>query len=64
MDHVPESYEEAMGVAKRNDKFPIGIIYRKKKPVFHQALYGDWNPVTKRLSRKQRIETIEAMLSS
>lgn len=64
MDHVPENYEEAMSVAKRNDKFPIGIIYRKKKPVFHQALYGDWNPVTKRFSRKQRIETIEAMLSS
>lgn len=64
MDHLPESYEEAMSVAKRSDKFPIGIIYQKKKPVFHQALYGDWNPVTKRVSRKQRIETIEAILSS
>ncbi|UCB52427.1 MAG: 2-oxoacid:ferredoxin oxidoreductase subunit beta [Candidatus Zixiibacteriota bacterium] len=63
MDRLPEGYEEAMGVAKRRDKFPIGIIYQEKKPVFHQELYGDWNPVTKRMSREERIEKVKGLLA-
>jgi 2-oxoglutarate ferredoxin oxidoreductase subunit beta len=64
LDSEPGSYEEAMSVAKRNDKLPLGIIYRKKdKPVFHKALYGDWNPVTKRLSKEERIRKVEGLLS-
>jgi len=64
LKQVPESYGEAMSVAKRTDKLPIGIIYRKDKPAFHRALYGDWNPVTKRLSREERIKKVGALLSS
>jgi 2-oxoglutarate ferredoxin oxidoreductase subunit beta len=63
LDHLPENYDEAMSIAKRSDKFPIGIIYRKKKPVFHQALYGDWNPLTKRMSREERIEKVTGLLA-
>ncbi|MGB7063052.1 MAG: thiamine pyrophosphate-dependent enzyme [Candidatus Zixiibacteriota bacterium] len=63
LDHVPESYEEAMSVAKRSDRFPIGVIYKEKKPVFHQALYGDWNPVARRMSREERIERIKVLLA-
>jgi 2-oxoglutarate ferredoxin oxidoreductase subunit beta len=63
MDHVPESYEEAMSIAKRSDKFPIGIIYQEKKPVFHQALYGDWNPVSHRMAREERIEKVKGLLA-
>jgi 2-oxoglutarate ferredoxin oxidoreductase subunit beta len=62
-DHVPESYEEAMSIAKRRDKFPIGIIYRKKKPVFHRALYGGRNPVGERMSREERIEKVKGLLA-
>ena len=63
LDHLPENYDEAMSIAKRSDKFPIGIIYRKKKPVFHQALYGDWNPLTRRTSREERIEKVTGLLA-
>ena len=63
LDHIPESYEEAMSAAKREDKLPLGILYRKEKPVFCKALYGDWNPVTKRLSREERIKKVGALLS-
>ena len=63
LDHLPENYDEAMSIAKRSDKFPIGIIYRKKKPVFHQALYGNWNPLTKRMSREERIEKVTGLLA-
>lgn len=63
LDHLPENYDEAMSIAKRSDKFPIGIIYRKKKPVFHQALYGDWNPLTRRMPREERIEKVTGLLA-
>jgi len=63
LDHVPDKYEEAMAIAKREDKLPLGIIYRKEKIPYHRELYGDLNPVTKRLSREERIKKIESLLS-
>lgn len=64
LDSEPGSYEEAMSVAKRSDMLPLGIIYRKDKPVFHKALYGDFNPVIKRLSKEERVRKVEGLLSS
>ena len=58
LDRIPGSYEEAMAVARKKDKLPIGILYRVEEPVYHKELYGDWNPVTKRLSQKDRRERI------
>jgi 2-oxoglutarate ferredoxin oxidoreductase subunit beta len=63
LDHVPESYDEAMKVAKRTDKLPLGIIYKEDKPVFHNALYGDWNPVTKRISKEERLKKVDTLLT-
>lgn len=62
MDHVPESYQEAVSVAKRTDKLPLGIIYKTEKLAFHQALSGDWNPIRDRMSRQERIKKIESLL--
>lgn len=63
LDHVPDSYQEAISIAKRQDKLPLGIIYKKEKLPYHKELNGDWNPVTKRMSREERIKKIEALLS-
>ena len=63
LDHIPESYQEAMSIAKRSDKLPIGIIYQERKPVFHRALYGDRNPVARRMSREERIEKVKGLLA-
>lgn len=63
LDHIPGNLDEAMAVAKRTDRLPIGIIYKKQKPPFHKELYGDWNPVTKRLPREERTKRVEALLS-
>jgi hypothetical protein len=52
-----------MAIAKREDKVPIGIIYKKEKPPYHKELYGDFNPVTKGLSREERIKKIKLLLS-
>lgn len=58
LDRISGSYEEAMAVARKKDKLPIGILYRVEEPVYHKELYGDWNPITKRLSQKDRRERI------
>lgn len=63
LDHVPDSYDEAMAIAKREDKLAIGIIYKAEKPPYHKELYGDLNPVTKRLSREERLKKIDTLLS-
>lgn len=63
LDEIPNNYEEAMKIAKRTDKLPIGIIYKTQKPVFHEELYGDHNPVTKKLSREKRLNVISAILT-
>lgn len=63
LDQIPESYDEAVALARRKDKLPIGIFYQAKKPAHHQALYGDWNPVLKRLSRKERLKKVASLLS-
>ncbi len=62
LDHVPQSYEDAMKVAKRTDKLPLGVIYRKDQPAFHRALSGDWSPIRDRMSRQERIKKIKSLL--
>ncbi|MFQ6002432.1 MAG: hypothetical protein ACE5KJ_01665 [Candidatus Zixiibacteriota bacterium] len=52
-----------MAIAKREDKLAIGIIYKAEKPPYHKELYGDLNPVTKRLSREERLKKIDTLLS-
>jgi 2-oxoglutarate ferredoxin oxidoreductase subunit beta len=63
LDHVPESYHEAINVARRTDKLPLGILYKEEKPVFHKSLYGDFNPVTKRITKEERLKKVEALLT-
>jgi len=62
LDQVPSTYEEAVAVARRGDKLPLGVIYKKLKPVFHRELYGDWNPVSKRISKEERRKRILELL--
>ncbi|MHA1525661.1 MAG: thiamine pyrophosphate-dependent enzyme [Promethearchaeota archaeon] len=63
LDYEPKTYEEALQLAKRRDKLPIGVIYRTKKPVFHNELYGeDHNPITKRMQRPERIAKLKEIL--
>lgn len=57
------SVEEAVRLAKETAYLPIGVLYQVERPVFHESLYGDWNPVVKRLSREQRREPLKKMLT-
>jgi 2-oxoglutarate ferredoxin oxidoreductase subunit beta len=64
LDHIPGDYQEAVAVAKREDKLPIGIIYKVEKSSYHRELSGDFNPVKNRMSREERIKKIQTLLST
>jgi 2-oxoglutarate ferredoxin oxidoreductase subunit beta len=55
--------EDAVQLAKRFDKIPIGVFYKISKPIYHQELYGNWNPVVNRLSHAERMRRIALYLS-
>ena len=63
LQEVPATYEEAVREARKKDTLPIGVFYQISTPVYHQGLYGDWNPVTQRLTREQRREKVRDLLS-
>jgi 2-oxoglutarate ferredoxin oxidoreductase subunit beta len=58
------SYDDALILAKKMDKkLPLGVFYKVHKSVFHEELMGDWNPVTKRKQKNQRLKIIKKMIT-
>ena len=64
LEKEPETQLEAIKAAKEMHKFTIGVFYRTLRPVYHKELYGDYNPITKSLSRDVRLEKIRTKLMS
>jgi len=62
LEKEPETYEEAVKIAKNRHKYILGVFYKNKRPVYHEGLYGDHNPLTKRLSQNDRIKKIKSFL--
>ncbi len=62
LEKTPETFEEALEVARRKDKLYVGVLYRTEKPVFHRELYGDWNPVAMSLSREERMRRVKDVM--
>ncbi len=62
LEKEPETYEEAVKIAKNRHKYTLGVFYKNKRPVYHEGLYGDHNPLTKRLSRNIRTTKIKNFL--
>jgi len=59
----PMSREEALAISQRTDRLPIGVVYKTDKPVFHREIFGEWNPVMKRVAREERLKKLKSMLS-
>lgn len=55
--------EDAVQLAKRFDRLPIGVLYKVSKPVYHKELYGKWNPAVNRLMHEERKRRIATYLS-
>ena len=62
LEKVPKFQMEAIKSAKENDKFTLGIFYRTQRPLYHNELYGDHNPITQRITREERLKKIRAIL--
>jgi 2-oxoglutarate ferredoxin oxidoreductase subunit beta len=60
-----ETFEEAIKLVKNfNDKIPIGVFYKTKKPVFHIELFGKWNPVIDHMTQEERKQQVASYLSN
>ncbi|MFX0063233.1 MAG: thiamine pyrophosphate-dependent enzyme [Candidatus Hermodarchaeota archaeon] len=62
LEGTPSTYEEAMAIAKRQDKLFVGKIYQTQRPVFYKQLYGDWNPALQSMPEKERKANIMKLL--
>jgi len=62
LEKEPETYEEAAKIAKNRHKYTLGVFYKNKRLVYHEGLYRDHNPLTKRLSRNIRTTKIKNFL--
>jgi hypothetical protein len=62
MESVPETKEEAIALAKQKEPIPIGVFYKTNQPVYHEELFGDWNPVTQKMGMEERREKIKDFL--
>jgi 2-oxoglutarate ferredoxin oxidoreductase subunit beta len=63
LEETPQTYEAAIEEARKKETLPIGIFYQVSKPVYHEALYGDWNPVTQKYTREERMKIVRDLLS-
>ena len=64
LDKEPKTKEEALIVARNSHRFTLGVFYQANRQVFHKGLYGDHNPITKRLSRETRLDKIRKIVGS
>ncbi len=63
LEEIPETYEAAILEARKKESLPIGVFYEILKPIYHEELYGDWNPVIQKFSREKRLQAVKDLLS-
>jgi 2-oxoglutarate ferredoxin oxidoreductase subunit beta len=67
VEELPEpasTREEAIRLARRADRLPIGIFYQEQGIPHHKRVLGERLPVPGSLARAQRIERLQQMLHS
>ncbi|MFO7991725.1 MAG: thiamine pyrophosphate-dependent enzyme [Thermoplasmata archaeon] len=62
LEEPAETVFDAMKLAQMKEKLPIGVLYKEKKPVYHEELYGGWNPVRDRMDRDERLNKIKEII--
>jgi len=64
LDKEPLSKEDALNVARNSHRFTLGVFHQASRKAYHKGLYGDHNPITKRLSKGTRLDKIRKILES
>jgi len=63
LEESAATLDEALTMSRRTDRLPIGVIYRSERPIYHKELYGDWNPITRRQPRDERLQKVKDLLA-
>ena len=61
LEVVPESFEDAMGAARRTDRLLVGVFREVEKEPFHKSLMGEFVPAKERATDKRRSMAIAAL---
>ncbi|MBN1638252.1 MAG: hypothetical protein JW866_04760 [Ignavibacteriales bacterium] len=64
LDKEPSDFEEALNAIRKRHKFTLGTFYNSNKPVYHEQLYGDHNPIKKSISRELRLQKLKKILDN
>ena len=56
------SKEDALKIARKSNKFTLGIFYQETREIYHESLYGTLNPVKDGLPRERRLKKINDIL--
>jgi 2-oxoglutarate ferredoxin oxidoreductase subunit beta len=59
----PRTFEEALTLARRQDRLPLGVFYRGEKPSHEEALLGGLNPVAAHPSRDGRLGQVAGLMA-
>ena len=62
LNEDPKTMNEALILARKKNRFTLGIFYREKRRVYHRSLYNSLNPVKNSLSREKRLKKINRIL--
>lgn len=62
LENKPKTREEALKVARKSHRYTLGVFFQGKREVYHKALYGNHNPILKKLTREERLEKIRNIL--
>ncbi len=63
LESVPADRDEAVRLARLEDRLPIGVFYKAEKPEYCRSLYGDWNPVAQRMPLEERRAAVTRLVT-
>lgn len=62
LDEPAETRKEAVELVEKEERLPIGVLYKEKMPVFNERIYPERNPVEDRMDEKERFEAVKKIL--
>ncbi len=62
LDEPAETRKEAVELVEKEERLPIGVLYKEKMPVFNEKVYPEKNPVEDRMDEKERFEAVKKIL--
>ena len=58
----PKTKEDALIIARKSHRFTLGLFFQEERKVYHEALFGEHNPLKNSLSRNERLKEIRKLL--